>query len=419
MSAQQKDKVAPRAWGCLLITWAASIMAPLSQFKVVPLSSMLMAEYGFDISTFGLLMSWMALIGIVLAFPAAFITGKLGPKKSILLCLGFTIVGTLVGALAPNTYVLFFSRVLEGVGLGLMGITAPSAIAVWFPPSRRGFPLGLWSAWVPVGIVLAFNTVPRIAAVFGMRAVWWAALALTVVVAILFALLYKLPNGVSNDEFVVKGSAKEVVRLTASRNIWILAIAFFCFHIVGTNVLNTYYPIFLQGTYEWTAVTASQFTSYHTMLCILTNPLGGWLYEKTRRPKLLLSLGFIILIFGVAICWIPIQGLNFFFICFSALGIGLIAGCCRAFSVELLMPKNPLMATPVAQAVLTFTHRLSDTLIPLVFGAILASGTFVDTNYFTIPMLVLALIMVILIQFKDGSPAPKLDQPAAQSVSQD
>lgn len=406
MTHKQKVEVSPRAWPMMLLVWAASIMAPLAQFKVTPLSTMLVEAYGFPFSTFGLLMSWMSIIGIVLAFPAAFVTGKLGPKKSILLCLISIILGTFIGAVAPSTQVLFFSRVLEGIGLGLIGITAPSAVAVWFPPSRRGFPMGLWSAWVPVGIVIAFNTSPRIAAAFGVHAVWWAALALTVIVTIAFAIFFKLPEGATDADFVVKGTLKEEVKLCATANIWILALAFFAFHIIGTVTLNTYYPSFLQQTYGMTPVEASHLTSYHTMLCIIGNPLGGFLFERTRRPKLLISLGLLILAIGAAISWSTTLEVNIFFICFTALGIGLVAGTCRGFSIELLSDKNPVMATPVANSVLTFAQRCCDCFAPMIYGAILVGNSWDACNWFAIPVLVITLLLVIFgLKWKDGTPA--------------
>ena len=405
----QKEKVSGRAWGSLILVWVASIMAPLAQFKVTPLASFLMAEYGFDISTFGLLMSSMSFIGIILAFPAAYITGKLGPKKSILISLFVLIVGTIIGAVAPSTEVLLFSRVLEGFGLAFMGISAPSAITVWFPPSRRGFPLGLWSAWVPVGIVVALNVAPRIAQTFGVSAVWWADAILTCVVTIAFACFYKLPEGISEDHFVIKGSAHEVINLTFTPSIWVLGIAFFSFHVVGTTMLNTYYPTYLQQTYSMQAVEASQITSYHTMLCIFTNPLGGILFEKTRRPKLLICLGLCILGVGAVIGWIPVFELNLAFVLCSAFGTGIIAGLCRSFSVELLYSKNAIMATPVAQAILTFVQRACDFIAPIIFGVILSSGgSWQSTNYFTIPLLLVSIVaLVAFLKFKDGTPAPK------------
>lgn len=55
-----------------------------AQFKIPPLSNWLFANFapvGLDGATFGLLMSAMAIIGVILAFPAAFISRRIGLKK--------------------------------------------------------------------------------------------------------------------------------------------------------------------------------------------------------------------------------------------------------------------------------------------------------------------------------------------------
>lgn len=404
----QKEKVSKRAWASLILVWITSIMAPVAQFKVTPISSFLMAEYGFDVSTFGLLMSSMSLIGIILAFPAAYITGKLGPKKSILISLCILVVGTVIGALAPTANVLLFSRVIEGFGLAFMGISAPLAITVWFPPSRRGFPLGLWSTWVPVGVVLALNVAPRIAQTFGVSAVWWADAALTFVVVLVFACFYKLPTEISEENITSNGSVHEVLRLTATPSIWILGITFFAFNVVGTTMINTYYPTYLQQTYSMQAVESSQITSYYTLFCIFTSPLGGILFEKTRRAKLLLCLGLFILGVSSIIGWIPIFELNLMFVLLASLGAGIIAGICRSFAVELLYGKNEIMATPVAQAILTFVQRACDFIAPIVFGAILGNGgSWQNTSIFMVSLIVISIVALIaFLKFKDGTPAP-------------
>ena len=84
------------SWIMLLVTYLASICAPLTQFKVPPLANWLFANFapvGLDSATFGLLMSAMAIIGVILAFPAAFICRRMGLKNTVLFSLACLAIG--------------------------------------------------------------------------------------------------------------------------------------------------------------------------------------------------------------------------------------------------------------------------------------------------------------------------------------
>ena len=67
-------------------------------------------------------MSAIAVIGVVLAFPAAFIARRMGLKNVILLSVACLGVGSALGGATADLNVLMASRLLEGVGIGLIGV---------------------------------------------------------------------------------------------------------------------------------------------------------------------------------------------------------------------------------------------------------------------------------------------------------
>ena len=88
----KSDGKTPRyAWIVWIVTFLVSFAAPLGQFKLVSIPLWFIyvpgvsPEGGFmmDAAGFGMLMTVVSLIGIVLAFPAAFICRKLGLKNTI------------------------------------------------------------------------------------------------------------------------------------------------------------------------------------------------------------------------------------------------------------------------------------------------------------------------------------------------
>lgn len=100
-----EEKTPRYAWVIWIVTFLVSFAAPLGQFKLVniPLYFIYVPNVspagGFmlDGAGFGMLMTCVSLIGIVLAFPAAFICRKLGLRWTITIAT----LGVIVGASSP------------------------------------------------------------------------------------------------------------------------------------------------------------------------------------------------------------------------------------------------------------------------------------------------------------------------------
>lgn len=165
-----KEGKTPRyAWVIWIITFLISFAAPMAQFKIVsiPLYFIYVPGvspdgcFGLDASGFGMLMTMVSLIGIVLAFPAAFICRKLGLKQTIALSAIGVIVGGLVEILGgDNIATMMVGRFLEGTGIGLAGVSAPTLITLWFPDKTRGLALACGAAGYPCRLRLTRSSAP-------------------------------------------------------------------------------------------------------------------------------------------------------------------------------------------------------------------------------------------------------------------
>lgn len=226
-----QEKIPGRAWAVLAVTYFCSVCAPLCQFKVPASASWLFQTFGpvgLDSVTFGLLMSALSIIGVVLAFPAAWIAKGMGLKNTILLSMACLGVGSAVFGGASSLAVLMLGRFLEGVGLGLIGVAAPSCVTIWFPARKRGLALGIWSTWVPLGSVLAFNVVPPMAAAGGFRLPMFVLAGVCAFAFLLFALVFKMPAGAAGD-MGIEGTMLQSMKLLKNRRVWILGVVFFLF----------------------------------------------------------------------------------------------------------------------------------------------------------------------------------------------
>ncbi|OXM13271.1 DHA2 family efflux MFS transporter permease subunit [Paenibacillus herberti] len=103
--------------------------------------------------------------------------------------LSFSIVGTLIAALAPSFEVLLTARLIQAVGTGLLIPLMFNTVLVIFPPHKRGAAMGI------MGLVIMFAPAigPAIAGMFleysDWTAIFWTALPL-LVGALIFGLIF-------------------------------------------------------------------------------------------------------------------------------------------------------------------------------------------------------------------------------------
>jgi MFS transporter, SP family, galactose:H+ symporter len=94
-----------------------------------------------------------AVIGCVLS---GRMTDQIGRKATILITACIFIVGSIVGAIAPNIEFLMFGRIAIGVAIGVASYAAPLYISEIAPPNLRGALVTLNQLAITVGILLAY-----------------------------------------------------------------------------------------------------------------------------------------------------------------------------------------------------------------------------------------------------------------------
>ena len=286
-----KSAIAPYAWIILAVVYFASVVAPFNQFKIPPIMPVLMQSMQIDLTQAGLLMSIIAMIGLVLALPTGVIIQRLGAKVTLLIALGLMAVGAGLGALATSFFILLGSRVVEGLGMGLMGVAAPATIAMWFPPEKRGTPMGIWATWVPVGSVAIFNLAPAMSAAFGLPSIWWMGAGFALLMMILCGWLIVHAPGTDQTR-EQSTEALDLRKVLANRDIWLLALEFACMNFVMVALL-TYYPTFLSEVRGYSLGQAGFLSSLASLVILVSAPAAGWLSDRIRSRRLVLSLPFL------------------------------------------------------------------------------------------------------------------------------
>lgn len=396
-------KVAPidrYAWVILFVVFLASVAAPLNMAKVPPLMPVLLDAFQLSLGQGGSLMSVFAVTGLILALPTSFIMRKLGSKTTGLIALLCLAGGAVMGALAPNPEVLLGSRVVEGIGMGLITVVAPAIIATWFPQERRGMPMGLWATWIPVGNVLMYNLVPAVSESMGWAGVWWGGAGFTLLVLVLFGWLMRMP-----DETQTKLLASEVPAAASqgrqrspwlNRNIWLLAASFGCLNLVFMAI-GTFYPTFLTDVYEYPAGQAAFIASISTMVVLVSAPVAGWLSDRIGSRKRLLVLPLPVI--AVMLLWMfQISGtpLYIFMVLMGLVG-GVVPTVTFAAVPEVMV--RPQLAG-IGMAVLSVGQNAGMVIGPILFGALVEAMGWVAAGYWLVPICVGALLAAFFVNVR-------------------
>lgn len=386
-SASSRPAVHPYAWVILAVVFLASIAAPLNQSKVPPLMPVLMEAFRLGLGPAGWLMSVFALTGVLLSLPAGFLLQRFGPKACGATALACLVLGAILGALSGHAATLLLSRVIEGVGMGLIAIVAPAAIAMWFPADRQGTPMGIWATWVPVGTVAMYALAPALAARTGWQAVWWVGAGFSLVALVLYLLLMRLPPWL-RDRDPAEGAPVALREVLTNRRVWLLALEFACFNLVFLAIA-TFYPTFLSEVRGYSLREAAFISSVSTVIVLFSAPLAGWLSDRIGSRRLVFSIPFLII---GAMMALPFRVSGWQIYAFM-LVLGLIAGAIptATFAAAPEVAGRPDLAG-LALAVVILGQNLGMFTGPILFGSLVERMGWVAAGYGLIPACVLGFV---------------------------
>lgn len=182
----QKQKNVAKAWAIVIIAFLGGLALASAQNKVPPVIDVVMLDFGIGETDAGWLTSVFTIMGMITAIPASWLMQKLGAKKIGVISLACCAVGSALGAFCVEFWQLLLTRILEGVGVGMIAVVGPAIIAMWFPAEKRGLPMGVWGSWMMASQTILFFSGAGIASAWGWQGVWWFVFAMCVVALILY-----------------------------------------------------------------------------------------------------------------------------------------------------------------------------------------------------------------------------------------
>jgi predicted MFS family arabinose efflux permease len=401
VSPEKKAVEVPKyAWVILAVAFISSVAAPLNQFKVPPVMPVLMEAFKLSMSSAGWLMSVFSITGFLLALPAGLILLRLGLKVTGLIAMGVLVVGSVLGALSSTAGVMLFSRVIEGVGMGLIAVVAPASIGMWFPREKQGVPMGLWATWVPVGSVIMFILAPALASAFGWQSIWWFGAAFALLAFVLVWLFMRMPPQMAAPGPAAGGAPAgeppNLRKALSNPSIWLLG-AMFGFFNLALIALNTFFPTFLFSVRSYSMASASFTVSLVMITVLFSAPLAGVLSDKIGSRKLVFTVPFII----VAIMMIFPFTISGGMIALWMILLGVVAGAIptATFAAAPEIMKKPELVG-MGMAVVALGQNLGMFIGPVIFGAVVASSGWAAAGYVMIPVLLLGLVSGLLVKVR-------------------
>jgi MFS transporter, DHA2 family, methylenomycin A resistance protein len=119
-----------------------------------------------------LLTAYFVAYGLML-FPGGMLVDRLGSRRVALVEPVTFGAGAIVGALTPSYELLLVSRVVQGVGAGLVSPASLAGAVSGYPPERRGSALGLWGASSGVANLIGPVIGGLLTVAIDWRACWW------------------------------------------------------------------------------------------------------------------------------------------------------------------------------------------------------------------------------------------------------
>ena len=129
------------------------------------------------------------------AFIGGDITDRIGRKRSILVCDGVFLIGSLVLGLAPTYGVVLFGRIVIGIAVAIAAIADVSYLTEISPEHHRGALVSCNEASISLGFLISYVASYLIVVSFSYDAGWRIMFGLSGIIALVqFALMRNLPE---------------------------------------------------------------------------------------------------------------------------------------------------------------------------------------------------------------------------------
>ncbi|MEK5233114.1 MFS transporter [Lysinibacillus sp. FSL K6-0232] len=353
------------------------------------ITDQLMKDFGVAASTIGLLTSVQFLVYTSLQIPMGILADRFGPNFFLIVGAALTGLGTIFYSLGTHEFVLFFSRLLIGIGDATIWVNMVLILAQWFQKKEFVRLIGFAGMTGSLGFLLATVPFATMILLFGWRITFFAAgILLCLCGVLLYAVLVKHPKRIFPEEPVAvteeaqrEKTAVLLRRICSNQQAWAL---FFChFGVVGGYVgfISSWAVPYGLDMYGMTRSDASQLIMIGLIGALLGAPLtsgiASWL-ATIKKPYIVVHITVLLSWLTFLLC----KGQPSFFllvVLFFLVGFGYGAS---ALTFAAVRQSFPLAESGLVSGFANTGGFLSAALLPMIFGYVLDITGRLEDGYF-------------------------------------
>ncbi len=376
-----REPLPPGAWSRL---WACTAAAALLQLDgtliTVALPSVARNLHVSNGATAIVLSAYFLAYALALV-PGGSLVDRFDARRLALLGLALFALGAAAGAVAPSIGVLVATRVLQGVGAGLVSPAALAGAVSGFPPERRGGALGIWGASAGMSNLLGPVMGGLLTVALGWRADWWALVPLALLAAA--GIVRFLPPTVHGED-----TSHPVLNATVVGASLVAALTFAV--MIGSFYLAEQY---LQRAAGFSALGASAVLVVVALLVGAAAPVAGKLVDQ-HGERLPAVAGFLAAALGLLILGIPGVPLHSAVTVLPLVPIGLGLGMLFVPTSRAALNATPLASHGRTSALLSVGRLLGAGVGAALAGVAVAAGVN-DSNVHTALLIACATCLVL------------------------
>jgi MFS family permease len=239
------------------------------------------------------LMAYFAAYGAAL-FPGGSLVDRFGSRQVALWGLGVFAGGAVIGAVAQSFAVLIVSRLVQGLGAGLVSPASLAGAISGYPPERRASALALWGASSGAANLIGPVIGGLLTVTIDWRACWWFLVPCAALVAM--GIRRFVPSEVHASETVEAAGLRQRVVAAAAL---VAALTFVV--MIGAFFIAQQY---LQETENYSALGAASALTLIALLVGVGAPLAAYLTNRHGEGRTAM-IGFASAAFGLLALGIP------------------------------------------------------------------------------------------------------------------
>jgi predicted MFS family arabinose efflux permease len=284
---ERNDSLERYRWVILTIIYLSILAFTFIFQSIPPILPLIISELQLTYAQSGLLMSLFAFPGLFISLPGGFLSDRYPMRPLGAGCFLLMVGGILLVGLGKDLRVLWFGRVIAGIGGLTLSVLLPKLLSQWFETKELGLAMGIFNTGVPLGSVICFGLFGKIGTLWGWRTPILLTAIYSFLTSIFFLSLYRSPSSMDTEPsrpFNLWRSLKEM-----GFPIWSVGLSWLWFNAAFVSFATFAPNFFFQRGY--TIEQSGLLTGIPLLGSLFLSPLIGYLVDRFRHQEWIIAIG--------------------------------------------------------------------------------------------------------------------------------